>query len=269
MAEQGQGPLIGQHHLAARIQYHNACAHALQDQRIELFKAVDIRCPLLGQPLADLQARSQCLHQQRGGEAQRTQRTGLHVVVGHRRCAEADVERQVDDANGRNSSDQQADAASQQHVADRHGCDQQVADAARRPAGRIKQPGKHDCVGHRQAKQLRLAAGALQQHHHQNVEHQVQPAARTEQIRIGQLQQLGFQAAGDQQNQHDANGQSIKVIQPQNPLRLRAGKRRRLSGHVPQGLPVGVPRCNTTVFPGSTRDPEAGERRSVRNAPSG
>ena len=93
----------------------------------------------------------------------------------------------------------------QQGVADGHRDDQQIADGAGHAAAGVEQAAQQQDIDQRQAEQLRRAAGVLQEHHQQNVQHQVQPAATAQQVVIGERQQLVVHVAGDQQHQGDAD----------------------------------------------------------------
>ena len=120
MAEQVVGALVGQQHPVLLVQHQNAGAHALQDQGVQGFQVGHVGRPLFGQVLADLQAPGQALHEQGGGEAQRTEGADLHILGGGGRAAETEVEGQEDHADRRHRGYQQADTPAQEDIGDGH-----------------------------------------------------------------------------------------------------------------------------------------------------
>ena len=265
--EQGQGALVGQLHAQFGVQHQNARAHALQDQRVQGPQAGDITGALFGQVLAGAQQSAQPLNHKPHSEAQHTQGTRLQVVVGGGRSGDAQVERQVDDADGGECGDQQAEATAQQQVAHGHGGDHQVADAAGRAATGVEQAGEHDHVGGGQAEYRQHPARVAHQHHDQDVENEVEPAAGAEQFAIGDFQQAVVHVAGNQQDQGQTNGQAVEVVQAQHPLRLGAAEKLRFSGHRCRALAPDEAGCNTSGCHDATRCPLAGARRTGRSEP--
>ncbi|MNL02757.1 hypothetical protein D3C87_1232760 [compost metagenome] len=204
-AEQRQGTVVGQLHAPLLVEHQNAGAHALQDQRIERFQADDFTGLLLHQRFADFQASDQALHQQGCGKTQGAEGADLQIVIGIGAMADAQQETRADNADRPDGGNQQADAPSQQRIADSHRNDQQVANGAGHAAASEEQAAQQQYVEQRQAEQLRWMAGVLEEHHQQNVQHQVQPAARAQQVVIGRGQQPVVHVAGDQQHQDDAD----------------------------------------------------------------
>src|SRR5690606_8239102 len=54
-------------------------------------------------------------------------------------------------------------------------------------------------------------------HRHQHVDDQVRPAAVAEQLHVGQFQQFAVQLGGDQQDQGEADGDTVQVVETQYP----------------------------------------------------
>ncbi|MNI45178.1 hypothetical protein D3C73_995940 [compost metagenome] len=205
LAQQGQGAVVGQLHVSLIVEYQNTGAHALQDQRIERLKLHDFTGALFGEGLAHLHTLHHRLHEQGGGKAQRAQCGGLQVIIGAGGMAEAQEEALPDNAECGDGGNQQAEAAPQQRVTDRHCDHQQIAEGAGDTAGGIEQAAQQQDIDQCQAEKLSRAADVLEEHHQQNVQHQVQPAAIAQQVVVRRGQQLIVQVAGNQQHQRDAD----------------------------------------------------------------
>ena len=130
LVQQAECGLVGQQYAALLVHHQNAGTHALQDQVVQGFQVRHIGGALFGEAFTGLQAAGYPLHEQRCCEAQRPQRADLHVLGAGLGVFEAQVEGQVDHADRRGGGDQYAEAPAQQDVGDRHGDDQQVANAA-------------------------------------------------------------------------------------------------------------------------------------------
>ncbi|MNO77891.1 hypothetical protein D3C76_690140 [compost metagenome] len=181
--------------------------------------------------------------------------------------AEIQQETRTQDAKCADGGNQQADASSQQGIADGHRDDQQVANGAGHTATGVEQHAKQQDIDQRQAEQLCRTAGVCEEDHQQDVQHQVQPAGVAQQVVIGGRQQPVVQVAGNQQHQGDADAQAVEVIEAQQSLGLFVAGTGRLSDHWSLGLAQGEPGCNTTVVEGSAHGRGAGARRNGRSGP--
>lgn len=85
----------------------------------------------------------------------------MQVLVGGGRAADALVEGQVDHADGGYGRDQQADAAAQQDVGNRHRDDQQVAQAAQAPLAGVEQCREQQHIKQGDGKHLQQVSGGL------------------------------------------------------------------------------------------------------------
>ncbi|MNZ91221.1 hypothetical protein D3C78_1101960 [compost metagenome] len=204
-AQQVQRAFVGQLHPTLRVKHQDAGAHALQDQGVERFQADHFAGALLGQGFTGFQSSGQALYQQRGGKTQCPQGAGLQVTAGTVRVAQAKKETRADDAEGGQGRDQQADAAAQQCVADGHRDNEQVADGTGYTTRGEEQPREQQHISQGQAEQPGRAAGVLKEHHQQDIQHQVQPAATAQQVILGEGQQLVVHVAGNQQYEGDAD----------------------------------------------------------------
>ncbi|MNP10147.1 hypothetical protein D3C76_1022850 [compost metagenome] len=157
------------------------------------------------QGFADFQSSDQALYQQRRGKTQHAKRADLQIIVGIGTMADIQQEARTQDAKCADGGNEQADAFSQQGIADGHRDDQQVANSAGHSASGVEQPAKQQDVDQSQAEQLRRASGALEEDCQQDIQHQVQPAATAQQVVIGGRKQAVVQVAGNQQYQGDAD----------------------------------------------------------------
>ncbi|MCY1530415.1 hypothetical protein D9M68_656000 [compost metagenome] len=213
LAQQVLGAVIGEQYAVLRVQYQDAGAHALENLRVQRFQVGDVLGALFGQGLAELQATAQTLDQQGRGEAEGAETAGLDELAGSLRVAEAEVEGQVDQPYGRHRCHQQADAPAQQDIGDGHRDHHQVGDAAGGAARREEQAGQQQHVHQGQAEYLHHAPRTRHQRGDQGIEDQVEPAGLAEQLRLGQVEQVLVQFAGDQQHQRQADQQPVEAVE--------------------------------------------------------
>lgn len=220
LPEQAEGGLVGEEDGLTAIDHEDAGAHALQDQCVEFLQVGDRLGAFFGQRFGLLLAPHQSLDHQRGGEAQGAEAAGLDVVVGGVRTAQAEEEGQVEQAEAGRRRDDQADAPAQQDVGNGHRHHQQAADAAGYAATCVEQAAKHQHVGEREDEDRQQLPRRRQEQRDQDVEDQVAPTADMEQFRVDELEDLIFQFAGDQQDQYQADGQAVQVVQTEDALPL-------------------------------------------------
>ena len=204
------------------VEQQDAGAHALQNQAVEGLQVGHVGGALGGQAFAQLQAAGQALQHDGGGEAQGAEGAGLQVLVGGGRAADALVEGQIDHADGRHGSDQQADAAAQQDVGNRHCHDQQVAQAARAAAGGVEQCREQQHIEQGDGKHLQQVSGVAHPGGKQQVAAQIGPADIAKQRAVGEVEYLLIDVAGDQHHQSYADDQAVQVRQAQDAQALVA-----------------------------------------------
>ncbi|MNZ86373.1 hypothetical protein D3C78_1051920 [compost metagenome] len=268
LAEQELAAGVGQQHALPGVEDQDAGAHALQDQGVERLQVGDVGGVAQRQAFALLQAPAEGLDDQGCDEAQRAEGAGLDELAGGGRPAEAEVERQVDQAAAGQGRDQQAEPTAQEAVGNRRGNHQQRRQAAGDAAGGVEQGAEQADVEQGQAEQRQRPVGLLQQHAEHDVDRQVGPAAEAEQIGGDHLQQPQVYLAADQQHQGQADAEAIEVVQAQDALPL-LGVRRPEFSVVRTNRPVpGGHGCNTSGCRGGGLRPAAHARRSGRSAPS-
>ncbi len=267
LAEQLQSPLIGEQNALLRVQHHDAGTHALEDQRVERLQVRHLFRTLARQRLADLQAASQPLNQEGGSKAERAECAGLNVLAAGFGALNAEVEGQVDQARRSNRGDEETDPATQQYVGDGNGNYQQVADTARGATAEVEQPGQQDDVHQRQPEHGQIALRVLHQHGDDDVEDQVDPGAVLKELRVAHLQQVVVQVGADQQNQRQADGQPIEVVQAENPPSLIAKEGEVFSAHQECCPAPGERGCSTSDPATAAPGPAGRARRTERNAP--
>ncbi|MCY1348087.1 hypothetical protein D9M69_342210 [compost metagenome] len=213
LAQEVLGAIVGEQDVVLRVQDQDAGAHALEDLGIQCFQVGDVHGALFGQCFAELQAFAQALDEQGRGEAEGAEASGLDELAGYLRVAEAEVEGQVDQPDGRHRRHQQANAPAQEDVGDGHRDHHQVGDATGDAARREKQAGQQQHIHQREAEHLHHAPRTRHQCGDQGVEDQVEPARIAEQLRPGQIEQAVVQLAGDQQHQQQADQQPIEAVE--------------------------------------------------------
>src|SRR5690606_28559412 len=187
LAEHLRGGFVGQPYFVVLADHHDAGAHALDDQLVELLHARQAGSVLLGQVLGMPQTAAQALNEQRHGKVDAAEYTDLQIALADGGVGQAEKERQIDQRQTGQRSQQLADASVQQDIAGRHGNDQQVAQAAGSSAGGVEQYRQQEDIQRCQHEQVYVPLAPVQQQRDDHVDDQVDPADAFVQLRIAQV----------------------------------------------------------------------------------